>query len=84
MAMSLEYRKQRILSVLSDNLKSLQPDVVPSESIADALQMELSETRQMIKVLHDTGAVVSDLEGHYSLITLEGLHWLQQKTSCGV
>lgn len=78
--MSLEYRKQRILSVLSDNLKSPQPDVVPLASIADALQMELTETRQVIKVLHDAGAVVSDLDGHYSLITPEGLHWLQQKT----
>lgn len=82
--MSLEYRKQRILSVLSDNLKSPQPDVVPSVSIADALQMELTETRQVIKILHDAGAVVSDLEGYYSLITPEGLHWLQQKTSCRV
>lgn len=82
MIMSREYSKQRILSVLSDNLKSPQPDVVASASIAEVLQMELTETRQVIKILHDNGSVVSDPDGYYSLITLEGLQWLQQRTCC--
>lgn len=84
MAISLEYNKQRILTVLSENLKNPQPDVMPSASIADTLQMELAEARQIIKVLHESGAVVSDLEGHYSLITPEGLDLLQQTMCCHV
>ena len=82
MATSLEDRKQLILTVLSENLKNPQPDLVASASIADRLKMEIAETRQVIKILHDAGAVVSDLDGYYSLITPEGLDWLQQKTCC--
>ncbi len=84
MALSLDSSKQRILSVLSENLKRPQPDVVASTSIADALQMELSETRRVLKVLHEDGAVISDLDGYYSLITPEGLYWLQQKSCCRI
>ena len=80
MAMSLEYRKQRVLSVLSENLKHPQPEVVDSVRIAEALQMELAETRQIIKILSEAGAVESDLDGQYSLITREGLLWLQEKS----
>lgn len=80
MAVSLENYKQRILAVLSENLNNPQPEVVDSVRIAEALQMELAETRQVIKILNDAGAVESDLDGQYSLITREGLRWLQQKS----
>ena len=80
MAMSREYSKQRILAVLNENLKHSQPEVVDSVRIAEALQMELDETRQVIKILNETGAVVSDLDGQYSLITREGLLWLRERT----
>ena len=80
MAMSLEYRKQRVLSVLSENLNHPQPDVVDSVRIAETLLMELAETRQIIKILSEAGAVESDLDGQYSLITREGLLWLQEKS----
>lgn len=80
MAMSLEYHKHRILAVLSENLKRPQPEVVDSVSIAEALQMELAETRQVIKILNEAGAVESDLDGDYSLITRQGLLWLQEKS----
>lgn len=80
MGMSLEYRKRLVLSVLSENLKQPQPEVVDSGRIAKALHMELAETRQIIKILGEAGAVESDLDGQYSLITREGLLWLQEKT----
>jgi len=80
MTISLEYRKQRVLSVLSENLKQPQPEVVDSVRIAEALHMELAETRQIIKILSEAGAVESDLDGQYSLITREGLLWLQEKS----
>jgi hypothetical protein len=77
--MSLEFDKRRVLAVLFDNLKSSQVELVSSSSIADILQMKLSETRQVIKVLNDTGEVVSDLDGHYSIITPHGVNWLKQR-----
>ncbi len=80
MGMSLEYRKRQVLSVLSDNLKHPQPEVVDSGRIAETLHMGLAETRQIVKILREAGAVESDLDGQYSLITREGLLWLQEKT----
>lgn len=80
MSVSLEYRKQLVLSVLSENLKQPQPEVVDSARIAAALHMELAETRQIVKILREAGAVESDLDGEYALITREGLLWLQEKS----
>jgi DNA-binding IclR family transcriptional regulator len=81
MTMSLDFRKQRVLSVLSENLKQPQPEVVDSVRIAEALQMGLAETRQIVKILSEAGAVESDLDGEHSLITREGLLWLQERSA---
>jgi hypothetical protein len=78
---SLEIKKQRILAILSENLRTPQPQVLDSGSIAEILQMKVSEIQQVVKVLHQQGAVVSDLEGRLSLITPAGLSWLQEKSS---
>lgn len=79
--MSLENKKQRILTILSENLKTPQPQVLDSGSIAEILQMKVSEIQHVVKVLHQRGAVVSDIEGRLSLITPIGLSWLQDKSS---
>ena len=82
--MSLEIYKQRVLSVLSENLKSPQPQMLGSSSIAEKLHMKVSDIQQVVKILHEKGAVVCNLEGQYSLITPEGLTWLQKKTYLSV
>ena len=78
--MSLEQNKQQILRILSENLKTPQPEVVDSATIAEKLHIDVPTTCQIVKILNDTGAVVSDQDGEHCLITPDGLHWLQDKT----
>jgi hypothetical protein len=80
MAMSLD--QERILRILSENLNNPQPEVVPSLNIAEALRMELTRTRQVIKALDQAGSVVTDVDGSHVLITHQGLQWLQQRSAC--
>jgi transcription initiation factor IIE alpha subunit len=78
--MLFQENKCRVLTILSENLKSPRPEVVDSSTIAEKLQLKIAETRQVIRMLHEKGAVVCDLDGEYSLITPQGLHWLQEKS----
>lgn len=76
--MQLDNHKYQILRILGDNLKNPQPQVVDSENIANKLHIQVSETRSLLRVLEQNGAVVTDLEGQYSLITSKGLVLLQE------
>lgn len=71
--MSIQAKKHQILEILVENLRSVQPQVVPSEIIADKLEMSVKETCSLLKIMHEMGVVVSDLEGQNSLITREGI-----------
>lgn len=74
--MSILAKKQQVLEILVANLDNPQPQVVHSEFIADTLKLSTKDTCQLLKVMHEMGLVVSDLEGQYSLITKEGLNSL--------
>jgi predicted transcriptional regulator len=74
--MSILTKKQQVLEVLVENLSNPQPQVVHSELIADKLKMSMKDTCQLLKIMHEMGIVVSDLEGQHSLITREGLNSL--------
>ena len=74
--MSILSKKQLVLEVLVENLSNPQPQVVHSELIADKLKMSIKETCQLLKIMHEMGVVVSDLEGEHALITKEGLNSL--------
>ncbi len=74
--MSVLEKKQQVLEILFKNLSNPQPQVVSSGLIADKLEMSVKETCQLIKILHEMGMVVSDLEGQKSLITKEGVNIL--------
>jgi predicted transcriptional regulator len=76
--MLLDNKKQQMLRILEDNLKNPEPQVVDSEKIAKKLQIQLLETKNLLKVLEQNGAVVTNLDGQYSLITSEGLECLQK------
>ena len=80
--MSLFASQIKFLSILAENSRKPQPEVVGSEAIADRLNMSLGETRQMIKCLNDMGVIQSDLEGQLSLITQKGMHWLERYSVC--
>ncbi len=76
--MSIRENKQQILEILVENLKNPQPQVVNSQQIADRLNMSVQDTCQLIKIMNESGMVVSDIEGHNALITQQGLHCLNQ------
>ncbi len=71
--MSLLANKQQVLEILVENLKNSQPQVVDSQLIAEKLNMSMRDTCQLIKVMNETGMVISDIDGRKSLITREGL-----------
>jgi len=79
--MLLEQNKRQILHILSENLKVPQPEVLDSTTIAEKLHMDVPTTCQLVKILNETGEVVSDQDGEHCLITSDGLHWLQDKTA---
>lgn len=74
--MSIRTKKQQVLEILVENLNNPQPQVVNSGLIADKLEMSLKDTCQLLKIMHEMGVVVSDIEGHNALITREGLNAL--------
>ena len=78
---SPDNNKLLILSLLRENLKNPQPQVVGIERIAGELQMSVRETRQLLLQMDEAGIIKSSPEGHYSLITMEGLCWLTMRQS---
>ena len=71
--MSICADKEQILKILAENLKNPHPQVVPSRQIANKLNRSEKETCQLIKIMHQMGVVISDVDGQLSLITREGL-----------
>jgi serine/threonine protein kinase len=65
---------------LVENLSNPQPQVVHSRLIADKLKMSLKDTCQLLKIMHEMGVVVSDIEGENSLITREGLNLVHNES----
>jgi predicted transcriptional regulator len=76
--MSLLANKQQVLEILVENLKNTQPQVMNSDQIADKLKMSVKDTCQLIKIMHEMGVVISDVDGEKSLITKEGLRYVNQ------
>jgi predicted transcriptional regulator len=76
--MSILANKQLVLEILVENLKNTQPQVMNSQQIADRLNMSVKDTCQLIKIMHEMGVVISDVEGEKSLITKEGLRCVNQ------
>ncbi len=74
--MSILAKKRQVLGVLAENLNNPNPQVVTSRLIAEKLKMSMKETCQLLKIMHEMGVVVSDLEGRQSLITRKGLNSL--------
>ena len=77
--MSMQEHKLRILTVLSDNLKEVEPQLVSSETIAGRLNMKMTELRQVLKSMEGLGIIETDPDLQYNLITRKGLLWLQHQ-----
>lgn len=79
--MSIGANKIQILHILSENLKNPQPQLVRSSDIASQLQLSIPETHLLLKVMNDMGVIESNVDHQLSLITQEGLHYLQSKVA---
>jgi len=75
----LKENKLRVLSILNENLRNRQPQVVAIERFADQMQLDLGEIRQLLLRMNATGEIESTPEGQYSLITPTGLCLLNSR-----
>lgn len=74
--MSLMTYKKSVLKILAENLKKAQPPLVDSAVIAEILHISIRETCQLIRIMDAMGFVESDQEGQRSLITRQGMLYL--------
>lgn len=79
--MTIAARKIEVLHILSQNLQNPQPQLVRSSDIANQLNLSLSETQLLLKVMNDMGVIESNVDNQLSLITQKGLHYLQSQTT---
>ncbi len=79
----MSYLASRIkfLSILEENARKPQAQVVNSEAIASMLGLSINETRQLIRCLNDMEVIQSDLEADRSLITQKGISMLERHYS---
>lgn len=77
--MSLKTKKLQILEILSDNLKNPHPQLVPTSVIAERLHMLLQDLHYLLKTLDGMGAIQTDPDLRYNLITRKGLSYLSQQ-----
>ena len=68
--------KRKVLNILFDNLQNPHPQVVSIDKISEELGLPLSDTRQLLLHMDAQGVIKSDMDGHYSLITPAGIHWI--------
>ena len=77
--MRLQALTNQVLGILAENANNnASPQVMDSDTLARQLDISLAETRQILKVLHASGAIISNMESQYSLITQQGMQWLDQ------
>lgn len=77
--MSLKTKKLQILAILSENLKNPHPQLVPTSAIAEQLHMLAQELHYLLKTLDGMGAIQTDPDLRYSLITRKGLSYLSRR-----
>ena len=77
--MSTNKQKLEVLSILMKNLQQTEPQLVPSNSIAGQLKMNLAELHQVLKCMEGMGVIETDPDLQYNLITKEGLQWFRQQ-----
>jgi predicted transcriptional regulator len=77
--MRLQVLKHQVLKLLAENATNNEsPQVMDTDTIARALDISVNEARQLLRALHASGVIISNLEGQYSLITQEGIQWLDR------
>ncbi|MFT5697645.1 MAG: DNA-binding IclR family transcriptional regulator [Desulforhopalus sp.] len=77
--MSLYQHKLQVLAILSDNLRTPQPQLVPTASIAREMDIQFSKLHQILKAMDSMGIIQTDSELQYNLITRKGLNYLGEQ-----
>lgn len=76
--MSLDAKKLQILHILSNNLQNPSPQLIDSSTIASQLNISLSETHLLLKIMNDMGVIETNVDHRLSLITRAGLQHLER------
>lgn len=79
--MSIGSKKIQVLHILKQNLRKPNPELVRSDVIADQLAISLPETERLLKVMNDMGVIKSNVDHRLSLITREGMAYLEDSQS---
>lgn len=77
--MSLYQHKFQVLAILTDNLHTPQPQLVPTETIAKKMDMQLPKLHQILKIMDGMGIIQTDSDLQYNLITRKGLNYLGER-----
>ena len=76
--MSIPEMNCRILEILADNaLNTVSPHVMDSDVISNILDISPATTKELLKALHASGLIITNMDSQYSLITREGVLWLK-------
>lgn len=77
--MSLYEHKLHVLAILSDNLRTFQPQLVPTSTIAEKTDIPLPKLHQILKTMDGIGIIQTDSDLQYNLITQKGLDYLGEQ-----
>lgn len=72
----MQTQTYNVLTILKENLQQSHPQLVPSSTIANQLQVELPALKQALKRLEGIGVIETDPDQEFNLITPKGLLWL--------
>lgn len=77
--MSLAIMRKEVLEILAENINiSYNPGVVDSDFIAAKLHISLPQLIEVLKSMNEMGLIISNVENQYSIITSNGLNFLNQ------
>ncbi len=77
--MSFQEHMKEVLVVMYENLDDPKPKLISSDDLAEKLQVQLSEIRILLKYMEGLGVILTDPDLQHSLITREGVSWLQRR-----
>ncbi|MDR2549990.1 MAG: hypothetical protein LBD10_07325 [Desulfobulbus sp.] len=73
-------KKIQVLQILSQNLRNPSPQLVDSDHIANHLNLSISETHLLLKIMNDMGVIETNVDHRLSLITRKGLQYLERQS----
>lgn len=74
--MSLYQHKLQVLKILSENLQTPRPQLVPTATIAGKMGIQLPKLHQVLNAMNGIGVIQTDSDLKYNLITKKGLNYL--------